>query len=352
MSVVIRAVIRIQTRKTLNKPGFLISPSSVLRGGVEKCSSNWSRSRTARKLRKLEIAGADSEQYQITDYYNPIDKIAYLAKQNEKLHSIISSIVTSSRVTPTENDIVTPILKHLMENAHKNIGKQDRQRRHSLILKKFATLLLINSGSMAYDFIHRNMPEALPSLRTVQNVIYKEYVPFCEGYFRFDDLLQHLVKHKAPFMVTLAEDATRIVKNVEYDAVSNNCVSFVLPVNRDGLPLRNSFKVDTFEDIESYFQQHTVAKYAYVYMVQPLKEGVLSFCLACIGSDNKFSATDVLQRWKYINKELSLRGVRVVNFAADGDSRLMRAMRVTTHLISGNNDLSLNNETTPLELPQ
>ena len=107
-----------------------------------------------------------------------------------------------------------------------------------------------------------------------------------------------------------------------------------------------------FEDIGSYFQQHTVAKYAYVYMAQPLKEGVPSFCLACIGSDNKFSATDVLQRWKYINKELSLRGVRVVNFAADGDSRLMRAMRVTTHLISGNNDLSLNNETTPLDLPQ
>ena len=79
---------------------------------------------------------------------------------------------------------------------------------------------------MAYDFIHRNMPEALPSLRTIQNVIYKEYVPFCEGYFRFDDLLQHLVKHKAPFMVTLAEDATRIVKNIEYDAVSSNCVSF------------------------------------------------------------------------------------------------------------------------------
>ena len=237
-----------QTRKTLNKPGFLISPSSVLRGGVEKCSSNWSLSRTARKLRKLEIAGADSGQYQITDYYNPIDKIAYLAKQNEKLHSIISSIVTSSRVIPTENDIVTPILKHLMENAQKNIGKQDRQR-HSLILKKFTNLLLINSGSMAYDFIHRNMPEALPFLRTVQNVIYKEYVPFCEEYFRFDDLLQHLVKHKAPFMVTLAEDTTRIVKNVEYDAVSNNCVGFVLPVNRDGLPLRNSFKVDTFEGV-------------------------------------------------------------------------------------------------------
>uniref|UniRef100_A0A1X7TPL7 Uncharacterized protein n=1 Tax=Amphimedon queenslandica TaxID=400682 RepID=A0A1X7TPL7_AMPQE len=196
------------------------------------------------------------------------------------------------------------------------------------------------------------MPEALPSLRTVQNVIYREYVPLREGYFRFDDLLQHLVKHKAPFMVALAEDATRIIKNAEHDAVSNTCVGFVLPVNRDGLPLRNSFNVNTFEDIESYFQQHTIAKYAYVYMVQSLKEGVPSFCLACIGSDNKFSATDVLQRWKYINKELSLRGVRVVSFAADGDSRLMRAMHVTTHLISNNTNLSLNNDTTPLPILQ
>ena len=93
-----------------------------------------------------------------------------------------------------------------------------------------------------------------------------------------------------------------------------------------------------------------MAKYAYVYMVQSLKDGIPPFCLACIGSDNKFTAVDVLQRWKYINGELSLRGIRVINFAADGDSRLLKAMRITSHLISSNTTLSLN-ESTPLNTP-
>ena len=70
---------------------------------------------------------------------------------------------------------------------------------------------------------------------------------------------------------------------------------------------------------ENYFATNKMAKYAYVYMVQPLKDGIPPFCLAGIGSDNKFTAIDVLQRWKFINGELSLRGIRVFNFAADGD---------------------------------
>ena len=233
-----------------------------------------------------------------------------------------------------------------MLNAEQNIGKTDCQKRHSLILKKFCTLLLINAGSMAYDFIHKNMPEALPSLRKVQNIIHKEYTPFREGQFYFDGLLKHLKKHRAPYIVTIAEDATRIIKNVEYDAVSNSCIGFVLPVGSNGVPLTDSLTVTFFEGIENYFAVHTMAKYAYVYMVQPLKEGVPPFCLACIGSDNKFNADDVLQRWQYINSELSLRGVRVINFAADGDSRLLKAMRVTTQLTSSHSSLSLNNKST------
>lgn len=47
-----------------------------------------------------------------------------------------------------------------------------RQRRHTEVLKKFATLLYINAGSMAYQFIQGNIPEALPSLRTVQDIVH------------------------------------------------------------------------------------------------------------------------------------------------------------------------------------
>ena len=43
-----------------------------------------------------------------------------------------------------------------------------------------------------------------------------------------------------------------------------------------------------------------LAKYAFLYMVQPLPKGVPEICLACLGSDNKFNGEVVLKRWKLI----------------------------------------------------
>ena len=229
-----------------------------------------------------------------------------------------------------------------MNNANKNAGKYNKQRRHPIVLKKFATLLLINCGSMSYEFLHSNMPEALPSLRSIQNIIHSDYESFREGIFRFDELIQHLSKHEAPFLVTVAEDATRIIKTVEYDSASNTCVGFVLPTNSNGMPITNSFSVNTFADIENYFLNTTKSKYAYVYTVQSLQDGIPSFCLGCIGTDNKFTANDILKRWRYINAQLSLRGIRIINFASDGDSRLLKSMQITSRFTSNDASLSLN----------
>ena len=73
-----------------------------------------------------------------------------------------------------------------------------------------------------------------------------------------------------------------------------------------------------------------MAKYAFVYMAQPLSEGIPAFCLACMGTDNKFTAHHVLKRWKYIFSECKKRGIIVVSFGADGDSRELKAMQVST----------------------
>lgn len=142
-----------------------------------------------------------------------------------------------------------------MDNAQKILGNK--------IVKAYFEKILhfvINSDSMAHT---QKCARSIVITSHCPKRNLQQYEPFHEGYFRFDDLLQHLVKH-----------SQQLIKNVEYDAVSNTCVGFVLPVNGDGLPF---FNVNTSEDIESYFQQHTLAKYAYVYMVQ---SGVPSFCLA------------------------------------------------------------------------
>lgn len=68
------------------------------------------------------------------------------------------------------------------------------------------------------------------------------------------------------------------------------------------------------------------------YVVQPLCDKVPSFCLACLGTNNKFDYHAVLLRWKYIVSELGKRNVKVVNLSSDGDSRLLKAMLVMLSL--------------------
>ena len=80
----------------------------------------------------------------------------------------------------------------MMVNAEKNIGQYPTHQRHPEILKKFSTALFILAGPMAYEFIHQNMPEALPCMRTVQRSIHAEYKTIDEGSFRFEELKQHL----------------------------------------------------------------------------------------------------------------------------------------------------------------
>ena len=60
------------------------------------------------------------------------------------------------------------------------------------------------------------MPTALPSLRTVQRMIHAEYHAISEGQLQIDELVMHLTKYKAPFVVAISEDATRIIARVVF----------------------------------------------------------------------------------------------------------------------------------------
>ena len=154
------------------------------------------------------------------------------------------------------------------------------------------------------------------------------------------DLVCHIERYQAPRIVTIGEDATCVISRVEYDHKTDRCVGFVLPVNKDELPLVDSFIAVSFKAIEKMFSENEIAKYAYVYMAQPVKEGIPAFCLACLGTNNKFTNETVLQRWKYVYKEYQKRNVHVLSFGGDGDSRVMKAMYTVTALKSSNLDLS------------
>ncbi|KAK4876655.1 hypothetical protein RN001_009161 [Aquatica leii] len=65
----------------------------------------------------------------------------------------------------------------------------------------------------------------------------------------------------------------------------------------------------------------------YVFMGQALQDRAPSFCICVYGSDNKFNAGNVLNRWQYLKKQASLHDIEIVGFSSDGDTRCLKAMK-------------------------
>ena len=121
---------------------------------------------------------------------------------------------------------------------------------------------------------------------------------------------------------------------VDYDGETDRCVGFILPLNEHRLPIIDSFIAVSFPVMENMFRKHAIAKYAYVYMAQPLCISVPPMCLACLGTDNKFDADNIMAWWKYIAEECTRQNIAVISFGGDGDSRLMKCMKVSSSLMA------------------
>ena len=282
-------------------------------------TTDWSR--THRKRLALLKAGSDPKQMKITSFYD------YLLEAIRNVPEIEEVLEMNER-----DSSVSCMLERLLNNAKRNAAKSRQGIRHEEVVKKFATSLLVYCGPLAYNFLQCNLSKALPCLRSVQRIFTKKYNVFVEGDFRFDDLLEHLTSYNSTTIVTIGEDATRVIGRVEYDSESNKLVGFVLPLNDEGLPVCNSYLATSFALIEEAFKSGNVAKYAFVYMVKPLALDIPAFCLGCFGTDNKFCTDAVLKRWKHIVHECGKRGITVVSFGADGDSRELKAMQVSTQI--------------------
>ena len=145
-----------------------------------------------------------------------------------------------------------------MDNAQFNIHKLPKERRHDHVMKKFSTSLFIYAGPLAYSFVHQTMPQALPSLRTVQRIVHNEYEVMNEGEFRFDQLANHINSYKCARVIVIGEDATRLVARVDYDPETNRLVGFVLPEGKDSLPSTEAHVAISFQFIEDSFKSSKI----------------------------------------------------------------------------------------------
>ena len=160
---------------------FRLSLPGTRRG--ELICNDWSHG-TRRHISLLK-AGSDPNQLKITSFFEYIDTVTNCIKSTPHLQEVLKM---ESAVTGTicNADNFNGILKRLILNAEKNAGRAYQGRRHDFIVKKFATSLFIFSGPLAYNFLQQNLPLSLPSLRSIQRCVSKEYTHICTSEGEFD----------------------------------------------------------------------------------------------------------------------------------------------------------------------
>ena len=123
---------------------------------------------------------------------------------------------------------------------------------------------------------------------------------------------------------------TAVVSKITYDTTSNTFVGFSSPLNNNGLPITNLYSTTSFNEFEHWYSDVSKAKSLNAYLIQPLStssSNSSSYLLAAHGTNNKFKLSDVISRWCHIYEECKTKGIRIIGFGADCDSRYLGAMR-------------------------
>ena len=169
-----------------------------------KVYSNWSY---AARQSKLQLKFKPN-QCLLTNYYLFIKRVA------EIVEGIMApSTSTVPKINKVE-DFSTSLFCQMLSTAYENCKCVPQARRHNEIMKKFSLPVLLRIGSSGYQLLHKNMPEAFPSLSTVKREAAKQLTPLSEGEFAFDKLAAHLEAYNASKFVSISEDATRVIARV------------------------------------------------------------------------------------------------------------------------------------------
>lgn len=191
----------------------------------------------------------------------------------------------------------------------------------------------ILGGRLFYKTFKANNKRSVPSLDSVNRYIIKTKSRYLEGHLRCEELRNYLISLSLPWIVSLSEDATRIINRAQYDVSTNQIVGFVLPLNSNGMPIKMFYSADSASRIESFFydldsnKPKEPSKYVNVIMAQPLVHRIPAFCLLVFGTDGKYTAKVIKERWNYIVNQLKAVGIQVLTIATDSDAKYNSAMR-------------------------
>lgn len=245
-----------------------------------------------------------------------------------------TSINQQNSVNPAQH-----LLKKLISTADRNANRNKHGYRYDRNEMLFASYIRMITGPLAYNTIQKNLEAALPSLSSTNRYIRKFNCHITEGVLRCDELKVYLEERNLPLVVSLSEDATRIVDRVQYCAVTNQLIGFVPPIhNETGMPIPYTRPAKNAVEIFNHFaNEHSISSFVNVIMAQPIGNAP-PFCLLVFGSDNTYTANDVINRWNYITLQLKEIGIDTLTIASDSDPRYNSAMRQLTGLGKQNKD--------------
>lgn len=242
------------------------------------------------------------------------------------------SVKQQSHTTNDHLTLTHRVLHKLLATADKNASTSKGGYRFDEEVKSYASYLRMLAGPLAYETLQKNLPLALPSLSSTNRFVGRTHHNIIEGQLRCDELLIYLKNRNLPLAVSLSEDATRVINRVQYDSSTNQLIGFVLPTDQNGLPIPFSYKArSTNEIVEHYSRQIPISGHINTVMAKPFG-GAPSFCLLIYGSDGKYTAIDVSNRWKFITAELKKLGIIVLTISSDSDPRYNSSMRLNSNL--------------------
>lgn len=168
-----------------------------------------------------------------------------------------TKILATNRTSDTRTHY---LLNKLIEAADRNSIRKKGGFRYDSEIKKYASHLRLICGPLGYQTIQHNLQYSLPSLTSTNRYINAANSRVYEGVLRCEELAIYLKQRNLDPVVSLSVDATRVEGKPQYDSKTNQVIGFVLPLDKNGLP------------IPYYFQQGMCGKYVVILRVKTLNQ--------------------------------------------------------------------------------
>lgn len=116
-----------------------------------------------------------------------------------------------SKCTISEETRTHYFIRKLLATADQNVTRAKNGFRYDEDIRVFATYVRMFAGPKLYNFLHKNLELAIPALSSVNRYVHTSNCRIIEGVLRREELLLYLKQRDLEPLVSLSEDATRIV---------------------------------------------------------------------------------------------------------------------------------------------